>query len=696
MTERIASLFAEISADTKKFEKGMKNVKGDLKKAEKQTKSFGDRLKTELKTMAKVGAGAFAAGLVIKKAFDFAKQGAVVRQLRASTAALGVDLDSLRSISRGTISDFELMNATQTLLIGTQGDLKSAFIDNASNLLEIAKAANKVNPALGDTDFLYKSIATGIKRSSPLILDNLGLVVKVGQANEQFAKSVGKTVGELSAEEKQMALLNATLKAGNVLIGQANSVADEGVDAYARLETAGENLANMYKSNLSVALSGIAEALAESINQTIKDAETKALLIDMFERGLISGHEYLSMVKNGGIANRDAAEATVENNKALLNLLNNVDETIPALEEQFNEMERGEGVTNSLGGEMMDLANSEGSVTDGARAATDALLSLFLAADPSSLNEFQEGLDNIQFVKAGGNQAVDFLRDINRAAKVGIITAEQYEESFAAGFIAQQAINVELGDTTAAEAAKNVARELGDAYGDPLALVLDLEGALNRIAGLQVEAQITIITKGNLAGVRALSQARADEVTSRTVAAGRIVATGRAAGGPLNAKGATLVGERGQEMIIGNHVFTHEETQALLGAGVRPQFGMSIGGDIDTFFPKSPRPSARFGVSGSSVSSVGPAEIFTGGGNGAEEVGGTDAMISAIGATNAQAATGQQQTNTLVSQLSGAMTRSVERSNSQVVAAIENLTDIVSTDDGMGSAVSEAFRTSGQ
>jgi methyl-accepting chemotaxis protein len=147
-----------------------------------------------------------------------AKQGAAINQTRESFDRLNESvfkmpslLDQMRESVRGTISDTELMQGLLKLTAGATEDMAQRFANAAPQLLEIAKASNKLNPALGDTAFLYDSIATGIKRASPLILDNLGIVVKVGEANEKYAESLGKSVEELSAEEKQIALLNATL-----------------------------------------------------------------------------------------------------------------------------------------------------------------------------------------------------------------------------------------------------------------------------------------------------------------------------------------------------------------------------------------------------------------------------------------------------------------------------------------------------
>jgi hypothetical protein len=218
--------------------------------------------------------------------YEFAKVGAVVQQTEDSFDGLidklGVTpdlLDDLREASDGTISDIRLMSATTTLLAGAQGDLGSALASATPELLEIAKAANKLNPSLGDTAFLYESLATGIKRASPMILDNLGLTIKIGEANEKYAESIGKTVEQLTAEEQKLALLAEARRAGKVLVEQAGGAADSATDDFAQLEVTVENLTNALKKDLVPAAGEVATALlhmatgAGSAEKTMLDME---------------------------------------------------------------------------------------------------------------------------------------------------------------------------------------------------------------------------------------------------------------------------------------------------------------------------------------------------------------------------------------------------------------------------------------
>lgn len=205
-------------------------------------KETGEQFGNMKKELAALGVGLAAAGATFKKAFDLAEEGAAIQQTEESYMGLmrqlGVGEDILerqQAAVSGTISEFELMASTQTLLAGASDELAQNLAASTPELLEIAKAANKLNPTLGDTTFLYDSLALGIKRASPMILDNLGLTISIGQANEKYAESLGKTVDELTEEEKKIALLNATLDAGDNLIKQVGGSTDSATDTFARL-----------------------------------------------------------------------------------------------------------------------------------------------------------------------------------------------------------------------------------------------------------------------------------------------------------------------------------------------------------------------------------------------------------------------------------------------------------------------------
>ena len=262
------SIVQGLTADQKKM--AMAVIESDEALKKQKESAAGSKMSlTDLKSGIDIATQGFQAFTgVFKEAFEAGKQGAAIRQTADSFAYL-VDkvkaypdlLDRLRSASQGTVDDMTLMSATTTLLAGAQGQLAQDLANATPQLMEMAKAAQKLNPSLGDTTFLYESLATGIKRGSPMILDNLGITIKIGEANEKYAAAIGKTAEELTSEEAKQALLNATLEAGNVLIEQAGGNAISATDNIARMEASIKNLSDTAMSKLAPSLANAADAI---------------------------------------------------------------------------------------------------------------------------------------------------------------------------------------------------------------------------------------------------------------------------------------------------------------------------------------------------------------------------------------------------------------------------------------------------
>jgi len=101
-----------------------------------------------------------------------------------------------------------------------------------------------------------------VKRAQPLILDNLGITIKVGEANKAFAKSIGKTVDQLTAEEKAMAILAGTLEAGDNLIQQVGGNTDSATDSFDQAAVAITQAGDAIKKKLAPFLADAATGIS--------------------------------------------------------------------------------------------------------------------------------------------------------------------------------------------------------------------------------------------------------------------------------------------------------------------------------------------------------------------------------------------------------------------------------------------------
>ena len=189
-------------------------------KAQGRLSKFSSFLKS--KFVITLGDVSRAVGAAFKAIKDSADLASVTNSLRLSLGKQGQDFDTyigtLEKVSRGTVSTADLIkSSSKALLLGIPAK-------EIAGLLDIARAsAIATGRSVRES---FDDIATGIGRSSPLILDNLGIVVKIGVANEEYAKSLGKTSSELTATETKQALLNSVLKTGKKRIEEFGESAD--------------------------------------------------------------------------------------------------------------------------------------------------------------------------------------------------------------------------------------------------------------------------------------------------------------------------------------------------------------------------------------------------------------------------------------------------------------------------------------
>ena len=78
---------------------------------------------------------------------------------------------------------------------------------------EIMGQVAKIAVATGqDATFMADSFARGVSRMSPLILDNLGIQLKISDATKRWADENNRPVKSMSKQDQQAAVLNETLR----------------------------------------------------------------------------------------------------------------------------------------------------------------------------------------------------------------------------------------------------------------------------------------------------------------------------------------------------------------------------------------------------------------------------------------------------------------------------------------------------
>lgn len=168
-------------------------------------------------------------------------------------------LTQLQEATAGTISNADLIaNSVKASMLGIP-------IEKMTGLFKIAR---QQSIAMGeDLGFMLESIVKGIGRASPLILDNLGITISLGDVYEKAAKKLNKKVDELTKEEQQQALTNAVLEWGAKKEIELGGAVTSNNDAYQRMTASITNLKNEMSKLYSTILAPFIDKLSEFVTK---------------------------------------------------------------------------------------------------------------------------------------------------------------------------------------------------------------------------------------------------------------------------------------------------------------------------------------------------------------------------------------------------------------------------------------------
>ncbi len=234
----------------------IKQVAADIGGLETSAKNAGDGVGSANAEMAGMGMTAEGLGIAIGivtagvtamvAAFEFGEIAAGNDRLIASgqklAAGYGESLDTIiskvREASLGTVSDMDIItSANKAMMLGVGGNA-----EQLANLMEIAAFKGR---AMGiSTSQAFDDMARGVGRMSPMILDNLGIIVDAKTTYGNYAESIGKSASELTRAEKIQALLNKVLTEGNAQLEANGGLVEDNASKYERWNAELENTKN--------------------------------------------------------------------------------------------------------------------------------------------------------------------------------------------------------------------------------------------------------------------------------------------------------------------------------------------------------------------------------------------------------------------------------------------------------------------
>jgi hypothetical protein len=493
--------------------------------AEKQSKlsALSDMVQTKWAQLAAAG-GVLVAGLRgVQQFFEMGAEGAAITQTAKSFERLMKQLgaapdilDRMREATGGTISDLELMSSTMTVMAGGSEELNRAMVASIPRILEIAKASNALNPTFGTTAFLFDSLMRGIKRTSPLMIDNAGVVLKVGQVTEAYAASLGKAADQLTTEERTMALLNGVLEQGQRMIDQVGGSTESAVDPISRFDAAAKNISDTFKTALAPAAANVADGMValltagkkvdDLLSKHEKEVRATAKTYTAYHDEMVRAATAGGKLVFTSIAQRDAY---IREKGGLVEL----NETMVIYDElSFRALQRGlevgpvyedvgkAFVNAGLAGQQ--AAPSLAPFVTAMAAVRDRGLETAAAYDKANsglAKTVQTMMDNIAWVEGGGVALQTSAQLVKDAWEKGLIDPEEAKIALQDIGLAALQLQSDIGQITPNEAATQAAQLLDTSYSNAAAALSDVKTRIAEIPG-EIRTQIKVAVTWYLAG----------------------------------------------------------------------------------------------------------------------------------------------------------------------------------------------------
>jgi len=329
-----------LAADADKAAASTDNLSKSARSQDRALKGAAQASSNSTKNFAKMSQG-ISGGLVpayaalaanifaITALFNALRGAARVEQLTKGLSEMGAASGlALGTLSRGLQESTGFALSLEEAMRST-ALITSAGLD-ASSVEEFGKAAKNASLALGrDTAESLERFTRGVTKLEPELLDELGLFVRVDDAAEKYARSIGKSAGELTNFEKRQAFANEALDQANEKYG---ALGDLDVSSFDKLAATFNDLSKQLLSILNIAIVPFVSALATN---------SGLLLAALTGLGATISGQILGGIKEYGAAAAQAAEDTKQMNKATVDGLSEIGSARPNVQQLGTDMLKG-------------------------------------------------------------------------------------------------------------------------------------------------------------------------------------------------------------------------------------------------------------------------------------------------------------------------------------------------------------------
>jgi len=195
-------------------------------------------------------------------AFGALQKAAQVEQLEKGLTAMGtasgVAMGALsQGLQKATGYGISLQDSMKSVALITSAGFDSSAVE------QLGKAARATSIALGrDTADSLDRLVRGVVKLEPELLDELGIMVRLDEASESYARKLGKQVSQLTNFEKRQAFLNGVLEESTTKFGDIGDSVE--TNPYDQLSASLSELSKTFLNIINFALKPLVGFLAEN------------------------------------------------------------------------------------------------------------------------------------------------------------------------------------------------------------------------------------------------------------------------------------------------------------------------------------------------------------------------------------------------------------------------------------------------
>lgn len=237
-----------------------RNLKGAAQASANSTKNFSKMAQGISGGIVPAYATLAAQVFAVSAAFNFLKDAGSLKLLQegqvAYAAATGTSLRSLtKDIQAATDAQLGFRDAAQAAAIGSAAGL------DPTQITKVAKAAKDASTVLGrDLTDSFNRLVRGITKAEPELLDELGIILRLEEATQEYKDALGIT-GELNSFQRSQAVANKVLGEAEEKYGRLLEATGGGANEFAKLSTAFEDIVNQLRDFAVKFLTPIATTL---------------------------------------------------------------------------------------------------------------------------------------------------------------------------------------------------------------------------------------------------------------------------------------------------------------------------------------------------------------------------------------------------------------------------------------------------